>query len=72
MITNFKFQGTTSLVGVALLMGLGGQDIGMNLLHLLFCLRHNIGAKDNPFVQLSGVLQGCPKSALKGDKLMLS
>jgi hypothetical protein len=40
-----------SLVGVALLMGLCSQYVGMDLSHFLFCLCHNVGAKDNPFAR---------------------
>jgi hypothetical protein len=47
VITNFKFQGMMSFVGVTLLTGLGSQYILMNLLHLLFCLYHNVGVKGN-------------------------
>jgi hypothetical protein len=47
MITNFKFQGVMSFVSVTLLVKLGSQYVWMDLLHLLFCLCHNVKAKDN-------------------------
>jgi hypothetical protein len=49
VITHFKFQGTTPLVGVALLTSLGSQDVVTDLLHFPFCLCHNVGTKDNTF-----------------------
>jgi hypothetical protein len=45
MITDLKLQGTASLVGVAILMGLSSQYVCTDLLHLLFGLRHNVGTK---------------------------
>jgi hypothetical protein len=47
VITNFKLQGMMSFVDATLLTGLCSQYIHMDLFHLLFCLCHNIGAKDN-------------------------
>jgi hypothetical protein len=52
VITNFKHQGMTSFVSVTLLTRLGSQYICTNLLHLLFCLCHNIGAKDSSLTWL--------------------
>jgi hypothetical protein len=58
VITNLKIKGMTSLVSVALLTGLDGQYVGMNLSHLLFYLYHNVGTKNNPFTRF-GPTQGC-------------
>jgi hypothetical protein len=63
MLTHLKFQGTTPLVGVALLMRLGSQDVCTDLLHFLFYLCHNVGTKDTLSPgsdQLSGVQHGRP------------
>jgi hypothetical protein len=63
MITNSKFQGTTPLVGAALLMGFGGQYAGSDLSYLLFSFNHNVEPKitlspnsDQP----KGVRHDCP------------
>jgi uncharacterized membrane protein YqaE (UPF0057 family) len=48
VLTNFIFQAAVPFVGVALLTGLGSQNVCMDLLHLPFCLSHTIGAKDDP------------------------
>jgi hypothetical protein len=45
MITDLKLQGTSSLISVALLMGLNSQYVCTDLLHLLFDLCHNVGTK---------------------------
>jgi hypothetical protein len=45
MITGLKLQGTMSFVGVAFLTGLGSQYVRTDLLHLLFCLYHNVETK---------------------------
>jgi hypothetical protein len=50
--THFKFQVTVSLVGIALLTRLGGLNVCLDLLHLLFCLCHNVRTKYNPFARL--------------------
>jgi hypothetical protein len=49
MITHFKLQGATPPISVAILTRLGNQYVGTDLLHLLFCRYHNVGAEDNPF-----------------------
>jgi hypothetical protein len=69
MITDFKLQGTTSLVSVALLTGLCCQDVGTNLLHLLFCLYHNIGAKDNSLALLGSTQWGTIGSSIEYFKM---
>jgi hypothetical protein len=38
-----------SLIGVALLTGLDRQYVCTDLPHLLFCLCHNVGAKEDSF-----------------------
>jgi hypothetical protein len=63
MVANFKLQGTASLVGVALLTGLSGQYVGLDLSHLLFSFYHDVGAKISLSLdsnKLSGVRQGYP------------
>jgi hypothetical protein len=40
-----------SLVGVALLTGLSGQYVGLDLSHLLFSFCHDVGAKNISFTR---------------------
>jgi hypothetical protein len=63
VITHFKLQGTVPLVGVALLVRLGSQDVCTDLSYFLFCLCTMSGPNITHLPnsdQLSSVWQGHP------------
>jgi hypothetical protein len=61
MVSNYKSQGTTSLIGIVLLVGLGSLQIRLNTMNDFLGLRDKIRANGHPLARFHPV-QRCTTS----------
>jgi hypothetical protein len=73
-VANFKLKRLASLVGIALLSGLGNLQVGLDVVDYLLGLNDKIRAKivlSSSSIQFKGVRHRRPYNALKGTIMTL-